>query len=71
MEPLARQKLKTRSAAKYCGSTASTFQKLRLTGAGPRYFKIGRRVVYDVADLESWLAEHRRQSTLGPLAECA
>jgi predicted DNA-binding transcriptional regulator AlpA len=71
MEPFARQKLKTRSAAEYCGSTASTFQKLRLTGAGPRYFKIGRRVVYDVADLERWLAEHRRQSTSESSAEYA
>jgi len=65
------QKLKTQDAAQYCGSSASTFEKLRITGKGPRYIKIGRRVVYDVADLDRWLSAHRWQSTSEPLAECA
>jgi predicted DNA-binding transcriptional regulator AlpA len=57
------QKLKTPSAAEYCGSSASTLEKLRISGGGPRYIKIGRRVVYDIADLDRWLSAHRRQST--------
>ena len=56
-------KLRTLEAATYCGSSASTFEKLRLTGGGPRYIKIGRRVVYDQADLDEWLAGNRRRST--------
>ena len=45
--------LRTSDAASYCGSTASTFEKFRLTGAGPAYSKIGRRVVYRVEDLDA------------------
>lgn len=32
-------------------------------GGGPAYIKLGKRVVYDTADLDAWLARHRRQST--------
>jgi predicted DNA-binding transcriptional regulator AlpA len=49
-------------AAAYCGSSTSTFEKLRLTGGGPRYLKLGRRVAYDPADLDAWLATKRRSS---------
>lgn len=55
--------LRTPEAAAYCGSSASTFEKLRLTGGGPRYVKLGRRVVYDPADLDDWLLANRRVST--------
>jgi hypothetical protein len=55
--------LRTEDAAKYCGSSSSTFEKLRLTGGGPIYSKIVRRVVYRVEDLDDWLAENRRRST--------
>jgi len=55
--------LRTREAAEYCGSSASTFEKLRLTGGGPIYSKIGRRVVYSLQDLDAWLAANRRKST--------
>lgn len=55
--------LRTPQAAEYCGSSASTFEKLRLTGGGPPYSKLGRRVVYRVEDLDAWLASNRRRST--------
>jgi molybdenum cofactor biosynthesis enzyme MoaA len=58
-----RKMLPTAPAAEYCGSAASTFEKLRLTGGGPLYSKIGRRVVYAVADLDAWLIANRRRST--------
>jgi hypothetical protein len=44
-------------------SSASTFNKLRLTGSGPVYITIGRTVVYDPDDLDAWLASNRRKST--------
>lgn len=56
-------RLRTPEAAAYCGSSASTFEKLRLTGDGPVYSKLGRRVVYCVEDLDTWLASNRRRST--------
>ena len=61
--PPFRRMLHTVEAATYCGSSASTFEKLRLTGGGPIYSKIGRRVVYRIEDLDSWLDANRRRST--------
>lgn len=58
-----RRMLRTEHAAKLTGISASTLTKLRLTGAGPDYLKIGKIVVYDPADLETWLASKRRRST--------
>ena len=58
--------LNTLEAAAYCGSSASTFEKLRLTGGGPVYSKIGRRVVYRLADLDAWVDARRRTSTSDP-----
>lgn len=55
--------LSTPDAATYCGSSASTFEKLRVFGGGPAYLKIGRRVVYALEDLDAWLATKRRSST--------
>lgn len=56
-------KLRTPEAAAYVGLGAPTLEKLRLTGGGPSYFKIGKSVVYDTADLDLWLATKRRTST--------
>lgn len=58
-----RRKLNTHAAAAYSGLARSTLEKLRVFGGGPHYIKIGRRVVYDLTDLEQWLGNHRRRST--------
>lgn len=58
-----RTKLRTDQAAKYTGTSVSALNKLRLTGGGPTYIKLGRTVVYDIADLDAWLDAHRRKST--------
>jgi predicted DNA-binding transcriptional regulator AlpA len=42
-------------AANVLGLAPSTLAKLRLTGNGPVYCKLGRRVVYRRSDLEAWL----------------
>jgi predicted DNA-binding transcriptional regulator AlpA len=57
-----RKMLITAEAASYCGSSESTLNKLRLFGDGPVFIKLGRRVVYDPADLDRWLTAHRRAS---------
>ena len=44
---ISRQMLRTEGAAHYVGLTVSTLEKLRLTGGGPEYIKLGRTVVYD------------------------
>jgi predicted DNA-binding transcriptional regulator AlpA len=61
--PPARRMLDTQEAAQYAGLGKSTFDKFRLFGGGPAFIKIGRRVVYDVADIDVWLASQRRRST--------
>lgn len=50
-------------AADYTGLSTSTLNKLRVFGGGPPFLKLGRRVVYDPADLDAWMAERRRRST--------
>lgn len=59
----ARRMLDTHEAATYAGLGKSTLDKFRLTGGGPTYIKVGKRVVYDISDLDAWLASRRRQST--------
>ncbi|WBQ11226.1 helix-turn-helix domain-containing protein [Hyphomonadaceae bacterium ML37] len=49
--------------ASYLGLSVSTLAKLRLTGEGPRYVRLGRRVLYDPADLDTWIASRKRYST--------
>ncbi|WP_346906738.1 helix-turn-helix domain-containing protein [uncultured Roseibium sp.] len=56
--------LTTHEAADYLRLAASTLNKMRLTGSGPDFLKLGpRRVVYDLKDLDRWLAARRRKST--------
>lgn len=59
----ARSALPVSDAAQYLGLSASTLNKLRLTGDGPPYYKLSRRVVYRQSDLDAWLESHRRYST--------
>jgi predicted DNA-binding transcriptional regulator AlpA len=55
--------LRTPAAAGHLGLGVSTLNKLRLTGGGPRFAKLGSVVVYDVADLDAWAAERKVRST--------
>ncbi len=49
-----RQKLNTREAATYLGIQPNTLEVWRCKHKGPRYSKIGTRVLYDVNDLEAF-----------------
>lgn len=60
---IAAPKFNVQQAADYIGLSASTLNKLRVFGGGPVFLKLGRRVAYDVADLDVWIAERRRHST--------
>ncbi len=56
--------VRTPEAAAYCGLSASTFEKLRLTGDGPEFIRLGRRAVgYERDSLDAWLDSRRRRST--------
>jgi predicted DNA-binding transcriptional regulator AlpA len=58
-----RKKLNTGQAAEYLSLGKSTLDKMRLAGGGPEFIKVGARVVYDPADLDAWIARHKRRST--------
>jgi hypothetical protein len=51
------------------GLRAPTLRTLRSRGGGPPFAKVGRRVVYRVADLRAWVAERMRTSTADSVAE--
>jgi len=53
----------TAAAASYLGVSKSWLTKLRCVGGGPRFAKLGRRVVYQDSDLDKWLAEYTVAST--------
>ena len=57
------RKLPVSEAARFIGLSKSTLDKLRISGGGPTYLQLGRRVLYDVAGLEAWLTSKRRSST--------
>lgn len=48
----------TRTAAEMTGLSKTWLEQLRVKGLGPSWLKVGKRVVYRVTDLESWLAQH-------------
>ena len=50
-------------AARFVGLSESTLAKLRLNGNGPAYCKLGRRVVYRLADLDEWLQSRVARDT--------
>lgn len=51
------------AAAFLGGISKSWLDKSRLNGRGPRYVKIGRRVMYDLIDLRAWLAGRKQNHT--------
>ncbi len=57
--------LNVTEASVVTGLSVSTLNKRRLTGGGPIFRKLGRRVVYLPEDLAKWLDQHRRLSTSG------
>ncbi len=57
------RKLSVQEAARFLGLSVSTLNKMRLNGTGSRYLKLGRRVLYDIRDLQEWAAERTRSHT--------
>jgi hypothetical protein len=57
------RRLSTREAAEYLSLPESTLRYYRHVGIGPASYVLGRRVFYDVSDLDAW-AEAQRTATL-------
>src|SRR3546814_5684982 len=55
--------LRTPEAARFLGLSGRTLEKHRTYGTGPRYSKIGGRVVYRVEDLQICVDRGAKSST--------
>jgi excisionase family DNA binding protein len=58
-----RKLLTVKEAASYLRLSASTLNRLRVSGGGPKYYKLAGRVLYDIADLDAWIDERKHAST--------
>lgn len=58
--------LRTPEAGRFLGLSGRTLEKHRVYGTGPRYRKIGGRVVYALDDLKAWADQGLRTSTSDP-----
>jgi excisionase family DNA binding protein len=55
--------LLVKEAASRLGLSASTLNKWRTQGRGPRFVKLGRAVCYRPSDLDGWVHEQLKSST--------
>ena len=58
--------LSNEEAAAYLKLSPRTLEKQRVVGGGPRFLKLGRRVVYAIADLERWASDRACDTTSDP-----
>lgn len=50
-------------ASAFIGAEPKTLANWRCQGIGPAFIRVGRKIVYDPADIEAWKASNRFQST--------
>jgi hypothetical protein len=55
--------LNQRATAAYLSISERTLERWRVSGCGPAYCKLGRRVAYRECDLVEFINSHRRTST--------
>lgn len=55
--------LTTAEVAARTRAPVETVRYWRTVGKGPRSFKLGRRVLYDSADVEAWIEESKCSGT--------
>lgn len=58
--------LTNNEAAAFLRLSPRTLEKQRVIGGGPRFHKFGRRVMYALADLETWAGERSFETTFDP-----
>ena len=60
--------LRTPLAAERANLSASKLEKERRLGRGPAFHKIGKTILYDIDDIDAWLASFRQQPAVEPPA---
>lgn len=63
--------LTEKDAANHARVSEKYLRKLRCVGGGPAFVKAGRRVVYDLADIDAWLDSLKVRSTSEASARAA
>lgn len=63
--PTTSRPLTTTEVSEMTGVCSATLRYYRYLGTGPRSFKLGRRIVYDRRDVESWIAEQKKATSSG------
>lgn len=58
--------LRTSETARFLSLSPRTMEKHRLYGTGPRYRKLGGRVVYSIQDLQEWADQDIRTCSSDP-----
>jgi hypothetical protein len=64
--PIGTDLFTTEQAAARLGLAVGTLAKMRVSGEGPPFHKVGRRVMYSEPDLVAWINARRRRSTSDP-----
>jgi hypothetical protein len=59
------EKVKIQGASDITGVPVGTLRCWRVTDQGPRSYVLGRRLWYDVADLEAWVEQQKAKSVRG------
>jgi predicted DNA-binding transcriptional regulator AlpA len=66
--PMPSRFLRTPEAGRFLGLSGRTLEKHRTFGTGPRYRKLGGRVIYALSDLQAWADLGAQMSTTDPAA---
>ena len=56
-----RRHLNTEQAAVYLGFSPKSLTRWRPTGQGPEFSQVGRRILYNIEDLDKWVKKHKRR----------
>jgi predicted DNA-binding transcriptional regulator AlpA len=58
--------LSTPEAARFVKLSVRTLERHRVFGSGPKFSKVGRRVVYAIDDVKAWAQRGAKRSTSDP-----
>jgi hypothetical protein len=62
------KRVKIEGASEFTGVPVGTLRFWRATNQGPRSYVVGRRLWYDVEDLQAWLDAQKAVSVRGGVA---
>lgn len=54
-------RLRTASAAAYLTTPPATLSYWRSKGVGPRWYKLGKHVLYDIEDLDAFVEKQKQK----------